>query len=240
MRFTTLALALALAAASPCADRSNRFGIEMGGGYDTVAMGDVNKPGTTQIEKGWDGALNLNYRPIRWVGVSLGGRYLMPAVRETHLKTMGLNAFYIPVPGYNTMMTTWDYVQRERYNALEGLLQVWGFMPLGPVDLKLGGGGGAAWLSGASISTDLDRKAPGWHDDILLYGSGASWRLAAGADWWLNDNFSVGAECGWRWCRIGSIECAGGASGRLKNADGSDTVLDYSGLSTKLAGTFWF
>jgi hypothetical protein len=76
--------------------------------------------------------------------------------------------------------------------------------------------------------------------DVLLYGSAPSWRLGAGADWWIDPHFSLGLDAGWRWCKIAQVSMAQGGSGTLKHADGSNLELDYSGFIAGLKGVFWF
>lgn len=218
-------LLLALAAPAPAAGAEHGLGVALGAGYDATAMGDVNQGRANAVQGGPALGLGLRWRALDWLGLGLDGSYLMPNVRDEPHR----------FPFTMTDGSPVDYSIQERYDALEALAQAWWIRPWGPLDLRLGGGGGWAWLSGASI----DSTAPGGQRS-LLYGSAPSWRAGAGLDWWLDRHFCAGLDLGWRWCRIAEVEQAGAASGRLSLPDGSALSVDFSGFSARLGGAFWF
>jgi len=275
MRALIAILAALLAVVCPAADRVGRFGISLGGGYDTLAMDDANRGGTAgslrsgsllldealagsngSIQSGAGLDLGLHYRALPNLALGLGASYLMPKARETNAS---FPTFIGPtVAGVSP--ADWGYTVYERYNALETLFRADAVLPVGDFDLRLGGGLGWAWLSGASISSNLPQAVadsnkanlpygPGGSlvsvtvpksQDVLLFGNAPSFRLGAGADWWVDPHFSLGLDAGWRWCKITQVSMAQGGSGTLKHQDGSSLELDYSGFTCGLKGTFWF
>ena len=189
MRSLIIALAALLAVACPAADRVGRFGISLGGGYDTLAMGDANSNGgsgslrsgsllldeamagsTGSIQSGAGLDLGLHYRALANLSLGLEASYLMPQARET---SASFPTFIGPtVAGVSP--ADWDYTVYERYNALETLLRADGVLPLGDFDLRLGGGLGWAWLCGASISSNLPQAVADSNKANLPYGPGGS------------------------------------------------------------------
>jgi hypothetical protein len=189
MRSLITALAALLAVACPAADRVGRFGICLGGGYDTLAMGDANSHGgaeslhsgsllldeamagsTGSIQSGAGLDLGLHYRALANLSLGLEASYLMPQARET---SASFPTFIGPtVAGVSP--ADWDYTVYERYNALETLLRADGVLPLGDFDLRLGGGLGWAWLCGASISSNLPQAVADSTKANLPYGPGGS------------------------------------------------------------------
>jgi hypothetical protein len=223
-----LAAAGAPAAAMEQDGRVGRVGWALGAGYAGTAMGDVDQGRADAITGGPELAMALRWRALRRLAFSLDGGYVMPLVRDEP----GQFTYLDPFSGQPAQ---WGYAVRERYDALEALAQAWLVQPWGPLDLRLGGGAGWAWLAGASISS----TAPG-SQAILLSGDGPDRRAGVGVDAWVDRHFCVSLDAGWRWCRLSPVQCSGGASGRLTLPDGSDLSVDLGGPSARLSGAFWF
>lgn len=218
MHSTVLILGLALASASPLAAGSGPplWGLGLHAGWNGYAMESADTGRSESVAQGPGLGLQLRFRPCPYVEASFGSEVLLPQERSTR----GQFLFHNPLAG--GALTPWDYELRERYSALETLAQAWLVLPWGAMDLRLGGGGGWVSLAGASLSSD----APGARE-LLLFAAAPSWRVALGAEWRLDRHFSTGLEAGWRWCRL-EPEASPGLE------------LEYSGLSTRLSGTFWF
>jgi hypothetical protein len=231
MRMAAVLAGLVLAATLSADEAPERpaVGVALGAGLDGFAMGDVNAGRSSAITGGADLDLGVEWRALDWLSVGLESGYLMASVRQTN------QHFAYPDPLVGGVLTDWNYTLSERYSALENVLQAWLLRSYGPLDLRVGGGGGLAFLAGSEVTSD----APG-AQALLLYGDAPIWRLGLGADWWLDRDFSVGLEGGWRWCRIRPVTAAGAGSGTFKNADGSNFGIDFSGWTGRLSGTFWF
>ena len=195
------------------------FGVGMGAGLDSVALGDINAQGGQPVHQGEDLDLRLNWRPLDWLAFSFSSGYLQPTVRQSDRQ------FYYYNPLAGGALSAWPYTQRERVPALENLVQAWMVRPWGPLDLRIGVGGGIASLAGAMLSSDAYGSQP-----LLLYGSAPVFRAGLGLDWWVDSHFSLGLEGGYRACVVRQVTEAESGSGTLKNADGSNTAVDFSGF----------
>jgi hypothetical protein len=195
-------------------DRSGKFGLGVGLGYNGHAMTDVNDGAGAAITMGLGAGFDLRWHATKNFVGGLELEMLYPQRRETTYLGMG----------YKTL---------EDFAALTAGANGYYCIPKGAVDLRLGGGIGFLTLSGASIDVTTSSgttKHP-------ITASGLNVKLGAGMDWYLTPAVSLSFDLGYRIASTGTLKVD---DKEAKDSKGETSTADYSGVFSKLGVGVWF
>ncbi len=218
--------------ASPALNLAGRVAVELrlGAGFhpmqdlntyiDTDPILQIFTPRIDPIRASFNFGLNLEYWPLDFLGVGFEGGYLYTQ------SGVGDNPDGISVLGAVVNPSALELGAYAKYgNVLWDRLLLGG--GAGVYDVRLSG---AYKQVNASIFTSTLREDwTGGTFGLKAFGS---------AEYFFSRNFSLALDFGYRLARIDRVLIAGG--GTATKADGSNLVIDYSGLFYKLGLRYSF
>lgn len=233
-----LAGALVLGSTLAYADSTEvgKWGVALNGGFNTHAMTDVNSEDTgnaggvagyTDITSGEQAGVEVKYRLADTWGLGAEANYLIVDNSQT-LTYQGQAA------GSND----------ENLGATEVLVNGSYIFPAiaTGLDLRIGLGLGYAMLTGANNKYSPSALAEQYGQTASttdLSGGGFDAKVFVGADYYFMPALSLGLNVGYRYAALSPITLSDAETGTWKNSSGSDQSVDYSGLNTQLALTWW-